>query len=170
VEEFIQSVEGRIQSMAAAHALLSQSRWQGVALIDLLRRQLAPYTNDANISFDGPDVTLTSGETQALAIVIHELVTNAVKYGALSSPDGSVPISWNYTEGDLAALRIVWREACGPKVVASAQSGHGSSLIRDLIPYELGGAVELTFPPNGVCCKIEIPFKRRFPSAERDRD
>lgn len=111
VEKFIQSVEGRIQSMAAAHALLSLSRWQGVALIDLLRRQLAPYTNDANISFDGPDVALTSGETQALAIVIHELVAHAVKYGALSSPDGSVPISWNYTEGDPAALRIVWREA-----------------------------------------------------------
>jgi two-component sensor histidine kinase/integral membrane sensor domain MASE1 len=161
MEEFIKSVEGRIQSMAAAHTLLSQSRWRGVTLIDLLRRQLAPYTNDANISFDGPDVTLTSGETQALAMVIHELVTNAVKYGALSSPDGSVPIRWNCTGGDLAVLRIVWREVRGPPVVESVQSGYGSNLIRDLIPYELGGAVELTFPRDGVCCKIEIPLKRR---------
>jgi two-component sensor histidine kinase/integral membrane sensor domain MASE1 len=160
VEEFIQSVEGRIQSMAAAHALLSQSRWQGVGLIDLLRRQLAPYATGANISFDGPDVTLTSRETQAVASVIHELVTNAVKYGALSSPDGSAQISWSCTRGDLAVLRMVWHEVCGPPVVASARSGYGSNLIRDLIPYELGGTVELTFPRDGVCCKIEIPLKR----------
>jgi len=170
VEEFIRSVEGRIQSMVTAHALLTQSRWHGVALIDLLRRQLAPYTNDANISFEGPDLTLTSGETQALAMVIHELVTNAVKYGALSSPGGSVPISWNCTAGDLAVLTIVWREVRGPPVVASVQFGYGSNLIRNLIPYELGGAVELTYPRDGVCCKIEIPLKRRcFPSAEPDR-
>jgi two-component sensor histidine kinase/integral membrane sensor domain MASE1 len=167
VEEFIQSVEGRIQSMAAAHALLSQSRWHGVGLIDLLRRQLAPYTTDANISFNGPDVILTSGQSQALAMVIHELVTNAAKYGALSSPDGSVSMSWNCTGGDLAVLRIVWREVCGPPVVASVQSGYGSNLIRDLIPYELGGTVELTFPRDGVCCKIEIPIKRRYVPSTR---
>jgi two-component sensor histidine kinase/integral membrane sensor domain MASE1 len=162
VEEFIQSVEGRIQSMAAAHALLSQSRWHGVGLIDLLRRQLAPYTTDANISFNGPDVILTSRETQALAMVIHELVTNAVKYGALSIPDGSVAMSWNRTGGDMSVLKIVWREVCGPPVVASVQSGYGSNLIRDLIPYELGGTVELTFPRDGVCCRIGIPLKRRY--------
>jgi two-component sensor histidine kinase len=162
VEEFVQSVEGRIQSMAATHALLSQSRWHGVGLIDLLRRQLAPYTIGANISFEGPDVILTSAETQTLAMVINELVTNAVKYGALSSPDGRVSTSWNCTGGDMAVLRIVWREVCGPPVVASVKSGYGSNLIRDLIPYELGGAVELTFPRGGVCCKIEIPLKGRF--------
>ena len=170
IGEFIKSVEGRIQSMAAAQTLLSQSRWRGVALIELLRHQLAPYTNDANISFDGPDVTLTSGETQALAMVIHELVTNAAKYGALSIPDGSVTIRWSCTGGDLAVLIIAWREVRGPPVVESVQSGYGSDLIRNLIPYELGGAVELTFPHDGVYCKIEIPFKPRFfPSAERDR-
>jgi two-component sensor histidine kinase len=167
VEKFIQSVEGRIQSMAAAHALLSRSRWHGVGLIDLLRRQLAPYTTDANVSFTGPDVILTSGETQALAMVIHELVTNAVKYGALSSPDGSVSMSWNCTGGDLTVLRIVWREVCGPPVVAPVQSGYGSTLIRDLIRYELGGTVELTFPRDGVCCKIGIPIKGRYVPSTR---
>jgi two-component sensor histidine kinase/integral membrane sensor domain MASE1 len=162
VEEFTQAVEGRLQSMAAAHALLSQSRWHGVGLADLLRRQLAPYTIGANISFKGPDVILTSAETQTLAMVVNELVTNAVKYGALSSPDGRVSMSWNCTGGDMAVLRIVWREVCGPPVAASVKSGYGSNLIRDLIPYELGGAVELAFPRDGACCKIEIPLKRRF--------
>jgi two-component sensor histidine kinase len=162
MEEFVRSVDGRIQSMAAAHSLLSQSRWRGVGLIDLLHRQLAPYTSDANVSFNGPDVILTSAETQALAMVIHELVTNAVKYGALSSPDGSVAMSWDCTGADLAVLRIVWQEVCGPPAAASIHSGYGSSLIRELIPHELGGAVELTFPRDGVCCKIEIPLKRRY--------
>jgi two-component sensor histidine kinase len=161
LEEFVQSIDGRIQSMAAAHSLLSRSRWRRVGLIDLLRRQLAPYSTDANVSLNGPDVILTSGETQALAVVIHELVTNAVKYGALSNRDGSVSLSWDCTGVDLAMLRIVWREICGPPIVVSSQSGYGSSLIRELIPHELGGAVELTFPSDGACCKIEIPLRRR---------
>jgi two-component sensor histidine kinase/integral membrane sensor domain MASE1 len=160
IEEFAHSVDGRIQSMAAAHALLSQSRWRGVKLIDLLSCELAPYTADANISFNGPDVILASKETQALAMVIHELVTNAVKYGALSSSKGSVSLRWDCTGTDSAVLRIVWREVCGPPVAASDQSGFGSSLIRDLIPHELGGAVDLTFPHEGACCRIEIPLKR----------
>jgi two-component sensor histidine kinase/integral membrane sensor domain MASE1 len=162
VEEFVQSVEGRIQSMAAAHALLSQSRWRGVGLIALLRRQLAPYAADANISFNGPDVILTSGETQALAMVIHELATNAVKYGALSSPAGGVSLSWDCTGTDLAVLRIIWREVSGPAIAASVQPSYGSSLIRNLVPYELGGAVDLTFPPDGACCRIEIPLRRKY--------
>lgn len=103
-------------------------------------------------------MTLRSGETQALAMVIHELVTNAVKYGALSGPNGSVAVSWNCAGGDLGVLRIVWREICGPPVVAPDHPGYGSNVIRDLIPYELSGTVELTFPRDGVCCKIEIPL------------
>jgi two-component sensor histidine kinase len=161
-EEFVQTVEGRIQSMAAAHSLLSQSRWRGVGLADLMRRQLAPYATGANISFNGPDVILTARETQAVAVVIHELVTNAVKYGALSSPDGSVSVSWDCTGADLAVLRIAWLEACDRPIATSIRSGYGSGLIRGLIPYELGGTVELSFPPGGACCGIEIPLKRKY--------
>lgn len=161
IEEFIQSVDGRIQSMAGAHALLSQRRWRGVGLIDLLRHQLAPYRTGANISLNGPDVILTSREIQALALVIHELVTNAVKYGALSNTDGSVSLSWDCTGSNLAVLRVIWCEVCGPPIMASVRSGYGSNLIRNLIPHELGGAVDLTFPQDGACCTIEIPLKRR---------
>jgi PAS domain S-box-containing protein len=159
MDEFVKSLNGRIQAMAAAHALLSHSRWCGVGLTELISHQLAPYTTDANISIGGPEVTLTATQTQVVAMVMHELVTNAAKYGALSGPDGSVAVSWDRTSAD-TILTITWRERRGPPITAPVQSGYGSSLIRDLIPYELGGTVDLQFPPDGACCKIEIPRRR----------
>jgi two-component sensor histidine kinase/integral membrane sensor domain MASE1 len=160
-DEFVRAIEGRIQSIAAAHTLLSQGRWSGVGLADLIRQQLAPCTSDANTTISGPHVTITSAQTQAVAMVIHELATNAAKHGALSSPDGNVSVSWDRRgTGATAVLTIRWRELGGEPIEAPVQSGYGLSLIRDLIPHELGGAVDLTFPPDGVCCKIEIPLGR----------
>jgi PAS domain S-box-containing protein len=161
MDEFVKALHGRIQSMAAAHTLLSHSRWSGVGLTDLIRHQLAPYTTDANTTISGPEVMLSATETQAVAMVIHELVTNAAKHGALSCPDGSVSVSWHRTGADVAEiLTITWRELGGPPIKAPIRSGYGSSLIRDLIPHELGGTVDLTFPSDGACCKIELPFDR----------
>ncbi len=159
MDEFVKALGGRMQSMAAAHTLLSQSRWFGVGLSDLIRHQLAPYTTDANTTISGPDVMLTSAQTQAVAMVIHELVTNAAKHGALSSLDGRVSVNWDRTRADVAAiLTITWRELGGPPIKAPVQSGYGSGLIRDLIPHELGGTVDLIFPSDGACCEIEIPL------------
>ena len=159
-DEFVNSLDGRIQSIAAAHALLSQSRWDGVGLTDLMRHQLAPYTTDANTAISGPEIILTSAETQAVAMVIHELVTNAAKHGALSSPSGRVSVSWDRAEADAAAiLTITWCELGGPPITTSVQSGYGLTLIRDLIPHELSGTVDLAFQTDGLCCKIEIPIK-----------
>jgi two-component sensor histidine kinase len=171
-DEFVKSLDGRIRSMAAAHALLSQSRWSGVDLADLIRRQLAPYATEANTAVSGPEVTLTSTQTQALAMVVHELVTNAVKYGALSSPDGRVLVSWDRTAADAAAiLTITWRELGGPPITAPVQSSYGSNLIRHLIPHELRGTVELIFPSDGARCKIEFPLERgaKIPLEEAPR-
>jgi PAS domain S-box-containing protein len=161
IDEFVTALNGRFKSMSAAYSLLSQSRWCGVGLTDLIRRQLAPYTNDANTAISGPDVMLTPADTQALAMVIHELVTNAAKYGALSSPHGRVLVTWALTSAWPATLTITWRELGGPRVSAPLQSSYGSSLIRNLIPYELHGTIDLTFPPEGACCTITIPLKHR---------
>jgi two-component sensor histidine kinase len=114
---------------------------------------------DANTAISGPDVMLTSAQTQAVAMVIHELATNAAKHGALSGADGKVSVSWDCTGAD-RAVTITWRELDGPPIKAPGQSSYGLSLIRDLVPHELGGAVDLTFPPHGACCKIEIPLGR----------
>ncbi len=160
-DEFVNALDGRIQSIAAAHALLSQSRWSGVGLTDLIDHQLAPYTTDTNTAIRGPNVMLTSAQTQAVAMVIHELATNAAKHGALSGTDGKVSVSWDCADSDQAAiLTITWREIGGSPIKAPVQSGYGLGLIRDLIPHELGGTIDLTFPSDGACCKIEIPLGR----------
>jgi len=99
-------------------------------------------------------------ETKAVAMVIHELVTNAAKHGALSSPDGKVSVGWDRAEA-AAILTVTWRELGGPPIAAPVQSGYGSSLIRELIPHELGGTIDLIFPSDGACCKITIPIERR---------
>jgi PAS domain S-box-containing protein len=162
MDQLVQALDGRIQSMAAAHSLLSQSRWHGVGLTELVRHQLAPYTTAANTTVSGPDVMLSAAETQSVAMVIHELVTNAAKYGALSTPDGRVSVGWDRrTDGNgSSSLLVVWRERGGPPTTAPSRSGYGTSLIRDLIPHELGGTVDLAFAPDGVCCSIEIPLQR----------
>jgi PAS domain S-box-containing protein len=160
-DEFVRALEGRIQSMAAAHGLLSQNGWQGVSLGVLVRNQLAPYATDGNVTISGADVVLTAAATQAIAMVLHELVTNAAKYGALSLPGGRVSISWERNSNDAkrSLLRIDWHELGGPPISGAIQSGYGTSLIRDLIPHELGGSVDLAFAPDGACCWIEVPLE-----------
>jgi PAS domain S-box-containing protein len=160
MDEFVKTLDGRIKSMASAHALLSQGRWQGVGLTDLVRHQLAPYATAANTRIDGPDIMLSAAATTAVAMVLHELATNAAKYGALSMPDGQVSVNWDRSSGaDAAAsLMIEWRETGGPRVATPARSGFGTGLIRDLVPHELGGTVDLAFGPDGVSCKIGFPI------------
>ena len=160
VDEFVKALDGRLQSMSAAHALLSHSRWCGVGLTDLIHRQLAPYTSDANTTISGPDVMLTPAETQALAMVMHELVTNAAKYGALSTPEGRVSVTWDIAGARPSTLTITWRERGGPPITVAHDASYGSRLIRDLIPHELDGDVELTFPIEGACCTIAIRLDR----------
>jgi two-component sensor histidine kinase len=160
MDDFLSTLKGRIQSMAAAHSLLSQSHWIAVGLDDIVRGQLAPYATEANARRSGPDIMLTSATTQAIAMVLHELVTNAAKYGALSTPDGHVSVSWKkVTEGGASNLVVEWRESGGPAVADPQKFGFGISLIRELIPQELGGTAELAFNPDGVYCRIGLPLE-----------
>jgi PAS domain S-box-containing protein len=163
MDQFVEVLDRRIQSMANAHSLLSQSRWNGVNLADLVHNQLAPYATIANTMIGGPDVTLAPAATQAVAMALHELVTNAVKYGSLSNPNGHVSVNWDREndEKTLTRVMIEWRETGGPPVQKSPKLGYGTSLIRELIPHELGGTVDLIFAPDGVCCKINVPLEQR---------
>ena len=151
----------RIGSLANTHALLSRSRWQGVNLGELIRSELAFCAKDANAHIEGPELVLAAEATQPVAMVLHELTTNAAKYGALSNGHGRVSARWWLSSREPAGgtLVIEWHETDGPAVVAPTASGYGTSVIRDLIPYELGGAVHYEFACDGIRCRLEIPAR-----------
>jgi len=161
MDDFLSAFDGRIQSMADAHSLLSGGRWQGVNLAQLVHQELAPCMAPLNTKVDGPDIVLTPDATQPVALVLHELATNAAKYGALSSPKGHVSVQWRQqTSGHAPGTLVLdWKETAGPPIPASISPGYGTSVIKELIPYELGGAVDLVFAPEGVKCRLEIPQK-----------
>jgi PAS domain S-box-containing protein len=159
VADFVAALDGRIRSMATTHELLSSRRWQGVSLTDLVRRELAPYATRYNTEINGPDILLKPEAGQAIAMVLHELATNAAKYGAFSTKHGRVSIRWDQLlNGHLRSqLVFEWQEIGGPLVVALGKLSNGTSTIRDLIPYECGGTVDLVFAPEGVQCRLELP-------------
>jgi PAS domain S-box-containing protein len=161
MDEFLSAFDGRIRSMAAAHALLSSGRWQGVNLADLVRQEVAPCAAALNTMVEGPDIVLAADAAQPVEFVLHELVTNAAKYGALSSSMGHVSVQWHKRANAHVPETLVldWKETGGPPVPASISPGYGTSVIKDLIPYELGGVVDLVFAPEGVRCRLEIPRK-----------
>jgi two-component sensor histidine kinase len=95
-----------------------------------------------------------------MAMVVHELVTNAAKHGALSTQSGRVSVRWDRQLNRSTQFVLVWQETGGPKVEARRKSGFGTSVVRELIPYELGGTVDFSFAPEGIRCRLEIPFDR----------
>ena len=165
-DDFARSLDARIHSMAAVHTLLNQRGRHGIPLAALVHNQLAPYAADANMTIRGTELILTPAASQAMGMVLHELATNAAKYGALSVPTGQVSVSWErWQNGNASAnLIFVWREFGGPRTAAEIKPGYGIRLIRELVPYELGGAVDLVFAPDGVSCRIEFPLRKSEPA------
>src|SRR5215510_11393090 len=153
IDEFVSSVRDRIQAMTDTQILLDRSR-RSVSVADLVRIELRPYATRTNSSIDGPRADLLPAASHAVAMVLHELATNAAKYGALSRAGGHVSVRWTQT-ADM--LRIEWKETGGPPVVAPARQGYGSTVIRDLLTFEMGGRVDLEFESDGVRCTIQLP-------------
>ena len=157
--DFVTALDGRIKSMATTHDLLSHRGWQGLPLAELVHRELAPYATASNTRIEGAEIVLSAEAGQAVAMVLHELATNAAKFGALSNSRGLVQVRWSPTGGRRGHrwLAIVWEESGGPNVAPSTRSGYGTSVISDLIPYELGGRVDFLLAPGGARCRLEIP-------------
>jgi NO-binding membrane sensor protein with MHYT domain/two-component sensor histidine kinase len=162
MDHFLDVLDGRIQSMANTHALLSCGRGNGVYLADLVHAELEPYMGELQARVEGPPVLLSAEVTQALAMVLHELVTNAAKYGALSTPRGQVCVRWGCRSNgnSQTVLTIRWQEIGGPPVRAPYRRGYGTSVISDLIPYELGGMVDIAYVADGIRCRIEFPLEQ----------
>jgi PAS domain S-box-containing protein len=159
MNDFVASLDGRIRSMARTHELLSAAQWQGISVLELVKRELAPYATRGNTDINGPNVILKAEAGQAMGMVLHELATNAAKNGALSTRNGRVSFRWRPALNGHPRPHLVleWQEVGGPSVVTPKNYGLGTTTIRDLIPYEFGGTVDLAFAPAGVRCRLELP-------------
>jgi two-component system, chemotaxis family, CheB/CheR fusion protein len=155
-EDFIQRLDGRIAALASAHMLLVDSEWKGADLRALISSQLAPYTVESpgRIHLNGGPVALSAEASTPFGLVLHELATNAAKYGALSNEKGEIELSWAVdSRNEKSILRIIWQERNGPKVDAAQPAGFGSNLIRKGVP---NSAVKYELLPEGVRCVIEM--------------
>jgi PAS domain S-box-containing protein len=156
IKQFVTAVEGRIQALARAHSLLSESRWRGANIVDLLHEELAPYrtTNFDRVKISGTGLSLGPPTAQALALALHELATNAAKYGALSLPSGRVQVAWELAD---ARLELRWVEHGGPPPEQTEPGGFGIRVIRASVESQLGGTVEFDWRQEGLRCAISIP-------------
>jgi PAS domain S-box-containing protein len=156
-EEARRQFEGRLMALSRAHDILTRESWGGAALEDIVQEAVAPYRDHHRdrLHAQGPAVWLPPRHALAFAMALHELCTNAVKYGALSGPEGEVAIEWGMQGG---SLRLHWAESGGPVVRPPARRGFGSRLIERGLRHEINGHVELAFAPGGVTCTIEAPL------------
>jgi len=148
IQDFVRIVEGRIRALSIAHALLAESRWEGANLDQVIGEELAPYRvgDLERIAISGPQVFLTPATAQAIAIVVHELATNAAKYGALSQGKGKVTVGWEWRRG---VLRLHWQESGGPPVRPAEADGYGSKVIA-ASARQLGGTTRFDWQPTGL--------------------
>jgi chemotaxis family two-component system sensor kinase Cph1 len=153
---FVEGLDGRIQSMAKAHSLLSEARWEGVSITRLLREELEPFgSRDNVVTIEGPDLVLTPKSALSLSLAIHELVTNAAKFGAFSAPGGTVAVRW--TLADDNGVSLSWVEAGGPRVRPPSRRGFGTTLIERALAMETGGRATLRYEPDGIVCEVFLP-------------
>ncbi|PZO01125.1 MAG: hypothetical protein DCF28_10390 [Alphaproteobacteria bacterium] len=153
---FVEGLDRRIHSMAKAHSLLTQSRWEGVSVEGLLIEELEPFSQIPGVvNLGGTDTVLTPKSALSLSLAVHELATNAAKFGAFSRPEGSVSVAWNLA--DDGGLALTWREAGGPPVAVPTRRGFGTSLIERALAFETGGRATIEYAPAGVVCEIRLP-------------
>ncbi len=159
VDELANTLKRRINSMAETHALLSRTQWQGANLREICRGELGLYQQGENISVSAPDVMLNAHAAQAFSMVLHELTTNAVKYGALSKPGGRVSLKFDVERKDGAdeTLRMRWAESGGPSASEPRRRGYGLQTIEELLPFELDAQARVEFKSSGLEAEFETP-------------
>jgi two-component sensor histidine kinase len=152
-DSFYDRFEGRLIALTKTHDLLTHTRWDNASLQEIARNELDAYGE--RVVIKGEEVFLGPRMALSLAMVLHELATNAVKYGSLSREDGEVALSWEIVGEE---LRLAWRESGGPEVIRPEERGFGMRLIEASARRELGGTVEFDFRSEGLVCKVAIPL------------
>ena len=162
VESVRESIEARLFALSRSHDLLAQENWQSIGLFDLVTEAMKPFRQDGEgterVRIAGVNTRLKPHQAMALGIALHELATNAVKYGALSNETGIVLISWrsdSSPRGQQLSLR--WQESGGPAVIPPARKGFGSRVIEQGLKHELAAEAHLSFEPAGLVCTIDMP-------------
>lgn len=160
IEEFYHRVTERIVSLARTHTMLVNNEWGGATVEDLFRAELAAYDEapKGRIRLQGPRVKLSAEVALALAMAAHELTTNAVKYGALSAPEGKVTVRWSIKEGHDHCLNLEWTESGGPPVRQPTRKGFGTMLLERVLGRQLNGDVKIEYAPEGLRVSVEAPF------------
>jgi two-component sensor histidine kinase len=151
------AIEGRIRALSNAHTLLAQSRWTGADMRSLVNEELSPYYREgtSRAVVHGPNLVLQPQTAQLIAMVLHELATNAAKYGALSIPEGRVKIEWLHAVNGKLILR--WTETDGPLVTPPSRQGFGTRLLHQVVRAQLNGETRFDWRAEGLACEIEIP-------------
>ena len=161
-EDFEHRFTQRLKALARSHVLLVKREWQGVVLEDLVRAQLEPFVDRATdrLLVHGPALQLTPRAAQDLGLALHELATNASKYGALSVMTGKIEIGWRIDRGAAGATQfhLTWRESGGPMVSPPAREGFGSRVIGGTLPRTFNGKVELAYAPEGLFLEMTAPM------------
>jgi len=159
--QFAGVFEARLMSLASAHSLLTQRAWEGADLGDIVRAAIAPFVSSAGQSafqLSGPSTDIPANSTITLALMLHELLSNAAKYGSLSVPGGRVTISWRVTEaGDGGRVYLHWKEEGGPPAAEPARRGFGTRLLT-MGTEQLGGEIAISFEASGLCCDLNFPL------------
>ena len=156
IDAYISALDGRIGALSNAHRLLASSRWEGADLNRLVEEEFAPYRAGGNerVSTRGPIVLLPPATAQTIALALHELATNAAKYGALSNELGRVDLSWRTEPGK---LELIWVESGGPEITRPNRRGYGSRAIVAGIERQLGGIVDFDWQAGGLRCTLTLP-------------
>ncbi|AKM11431.1 histidine kinase [Croceicoccus naphthovorans] len=173
LDSFATSLDGRIRALSATHDLLTQSEWGTTPVRSVIEVEMAPYAlgRESIVEMQGPPVDLAPNDALSLGLAIHELATNAAKFGALSVPDGRVEVVWDLVSDNL--VRVRWQESGGPTVPQDRPRGFGTELIEKIVAHELRNPVDLVFEPGGVRCTMLIPVRTRSEfmiRARRDAD
>jgi PAS domain S-box-containing protein len=147
-----EAFEARLGALSAAHNLLTRENWETASIAQVIGDAVRPYGGAPRVRLDGPDLRLPPKTAVSLALAVHELGTNAAKYGALSTEEGRVDVRWS-AEGD--RLSFTWRESGGPPVAPPASRGFGTRMIERALAAEFGGTARIDFEPDGVVCRVD---------------
>ncbi len=155
----LDALSKRIRALANTHNLLTAENWTSAALKDLLALELSDIYGEDRVTMKGPPVRLNARATTAIGMAVHELATNAAKYGAFSTEEGHVTLQWHrIDQGEGETFVMHWRETGGPKVVPPDGGGFGTTLMRSMVEGTLGGSLKPTWNPEGLELIIELPW------------